>query len=395
MTETRTAMVIGGGVAGPATAMALQKAGIEATIYEAHPTPAVGAGAFLTLAPNGVDALRVLDAAESALATAFPTPRITLRSTTGKVLGETDTGGTMSYTLRRADLYHALHDEAAGRGIAIVHGKRLVTLFQTPAGVRAEFADGSAASADVLVGADGIHSTVRRVIDPSAPPLVYSGLLGTGGFASGTRVAAQPGHYEMIFGRRAFFGYLVAPGDEVWWFANVPTRPEPTRADLAATEWKPRLLDLFAGDAGPALEVIAACPESTWAPMDAISSVPRLRSWHHGRAVLVGDAAHAPTPTSGQGASLSIEDGLVLAKCLRDADDVGAAFARFEAARRPRVEAIVKNAARRNSDKAAGPVGRVIRDAMLPLVLRLAANSKAQRQIHDYHVDWTAPAPAA
>jgi 2-polyprenyl-6-methoxyphenol hydroxylase-like FAD-dependent oxidoreductase len=108
--------------------------------------------------------------------------------------------------------------------------------------------------------------------------------------------------------------------------------------------------------------------------------------------VLVGDAAHAPTPTSGQGASLSIEDGLVLAKCLRDHAEPADAFARYEAARRPRVERIIKAAARNNSSKAAGPVGRVIRDAVLPTVLKLAATSNAQRKIFDYHVDWAAAA---
>ncbi|MEV4539778.1 NAD(P)/FAD-dependent oxidoreductase [Asanoa sp. NPDC049518] len=385
----RTALVIGGGIAGPATAMALRKAGIDATVYEASTTPR--GGAFLTLAPNGVDALRVLDADESALADAFPTPGITLRSTTGKVLGESSTGGSRSFTLRRADLYRGMHDEAIARDIPVVTGKRLVGLTETSTGVRASFADGSTASADVLIGADGIHSAVRRAIDPAAPPPAYAGLVGNGGFAPPVAaVDAPPGHYEMIFGRRAFFGYLVAPGDEVWWFANVPHRREPARGELASVDWRSRLRELFADDAGPALAVIDATTELV--PMDAISSVRGLRSWHSHRVVLVGDAAHAPTPTSGQGASLSIEDGLVLAKCLRDHASPADAFARYEAARRPRVEAIIKAAARNNSSKAAGPVGRVIRDAMLPTILRLAANSAAQRKVFDYHVDWAAAA---
>ncbi|HTF08423.1 MAG TPA: FAD-dependent monooxygenase [Asanoa sp.] len=385
----RTALVIGGGVAGPATAMALRKAGIDATVYEAATAPR--AGAFLTLAPNGVDALRVLDADGAVLATAFPTPGITLRSTTGKVLGESSTGGARSFTLRRADLYRALHDEATARDIPVQTGKRLVNFTESATGVRAEFADGTTAEADVLIGADGIHSVVRRTLDSTAPPPAYAGLVGNGGFAPRTAaVDVPPGHYEMIFGRRAFFGYLIAPGDEVWWFANVPYRPEPARGELATVDWRARLVELFAGDAGPAIEVIGATPELV--PMDAISSVHGLRSWHSRRVVLVGDAAHAPTPTSGQGASLSIEDGLVLAKCLRDHGDPADAFARYEAARRPRVDRIIKAAARNNSSKAAGPVGRVIRDAVLPTILKMTATSNAQRRVFDYHVDWATAA---
>ena len=110
MRHTGIALVIGGGIAGPAAAMALQKAGIDSVVYEAHPTGAEGIGVFLTLASNGVDALRVLGADGPALATGFPTPGITLRSGTGKRLGESRTGdflpdGTTSQTLKRADLY--------------------------------------------------------------------------------------------------------------------------------------------------------------------------------------------------------------------------------------------------------------------------------------------------
>lgn len=115
--------------------------------------------------------------------------------------------------------------------------------------------------------------------------------------------------------------------------------------------------------------------------------MPPLRAWHNGRIIIIGDAAHAPTPTSGQGASLSIEDGVMLAKCPRRLPDAQTAFARFEAVRRPRVERIVKWATRMNSSKAARPTDRVLRDAMLPAVLRMTANSKALRQTFDYHID--------
>jgi FAD-dependent urate hydroxylase len=394
---TRTALIIGGGIAGPATAMALQKAGIEPVVYEAHAGGADGIGAFLTLGSNGVDALRVLGADGPALAAGFPTPRITLRSGTGKRLGESRTGtwlpdGTTSQTIKRADLYRVLHEQARAR---VERGRRLVDAYCTGDGVRALFAGGGEAAGDVLIGCDGVHSTVRRIIDHSAPAPTYAGLLTTGGYARGVDVDAEPGSYVMIFGARAFFGYAAAPGGEVWWFANVPRRDEPARGELEGVggdEWRRRLLELFAGDAGPALPLIRATPELL--PVSPIHSIPHLPSWQDGRMIVVGDAAHAPSPTSGQGASLSIEDALVLAKCLRDLPSPQAAFARFEAERRPRVERIIKWAARVNGSKAAGPVARLLRDAMLPAILKLTADGRAHRQIYDHHIDWTASVAA-
>lgn len=401
MTTARSALVIGAGIAGPATAIALQKAGIDATIYEAHPTAADGIGVFLTLASNGVDALRVLGADEPALAVGFSTPTIVLRNAAGKHLGESRTGGwlpdgTTSQTVTRADLYRVLHEEANRRGVRVEHGKRLIAVEEAGDGVRAVFADGSEAVGDVLIGCDGVHSTVRSIIDPAAPAPTYAGLLTTGGYTRDVAVDTAPGTYEMIFGKRGFFGYALAPHGEVWWFANVPCRDEPTGGALAAVsgqEWRRRLLDLYAQDVGPAAALIRATDDV--AAMSPIHTIQHLPSWHRGRMIVIGDAAHAPSPTSGQGASLAIEDAVVLATCLRDLPSPEAAFARFEDARRPRVERIVKWAARINNSKAAGPVARMLRDATLPTILKLTANSRAFKQTYDYHLDWDAPAPLA
>lgn len=189
-------------------------------------------------------------------------------------------------------------------------------------------------------------------------------------------------------------GYLKANDGQVWWFSNVPRRDEPARGELAAVsgeEWRRRMLELYADDAGPAVSLIEATPEIM--PMTPIHSIPHLPHWHNERMIVVGDAAHAPSPRSGQGASLSIEDGVVLAKCLRDLPTPQAAFAQFEAARRPRVERIIKAAARVNN-KAAGPVGRVFRDAILPVILRLSLGSKGLEQVCGYRIDWDASATA-
>lgn len=264
MTSIRKALIIGGGIAGPAAAMALQKAGVASVVYEAHSKGSEGVGVFLTLASNGIDALRVLGAEAPALAAGFPTPGITLRSGSGKRLGQSRTGGTLadgttSQTLARADLYRVLHEEATSRG-------------------------------------HGIHSTVRRIIDPAAPSPTYCGLITTGGYARDIHLDTEPGSYEMIFGKRAFFGYATAPDGDTWWFANLPRHAEPARGELEATsaqDWKRELLHLFGQDAGPAVALIQAAPALM--PMWPIHAIPHLPTWHHERMIVIGDA-HTPSP---------------------------------------------------------------------------------------------------
>src|SRR5215212_5569344 len=179
----RKALIVGGGIAGSVTSMALQRAGIDSVVYEAYDTSAgLDAGAFLTVAVNGLDALRTLDAHEPVLGAGFPTGNIEFFSGTGKRLGEVPIGGalpdgTVTHTIKRIDLYRVLHDEAIRRGIRIEHNRRLVDAESTPDGsVVARFEDGTEAAGDLLIGADGIHSRTRRIIDPTTPEPRYTGL---------------------------------------------------------------------------------------------------------------------------------------------------------------------------------------------------------------------------
>jgi FAD-dependent urate hydroxylase len=396
----RTALVIGAGVAGPVAAMALQRAGLAATVYEAHPGAADDRGAFLTLQVNGVDALRAVHADGAVAGLGFPTPAMRFRSGSGRLLGEVSTGeplpdGTVGVTLRRADLYQGLRDEAQRRGIRFEHGCRLVDARPTGDGVRAVFADGRTADGDLLIGADGIRSRVRQLIDPAAPPARSVPVLNIGGYAPPQELDVPPGHYEMIFGRRAFFLYAVDPDGTVWWGANPPRRNEPPPGELAAMateQWRSWLLELFAPDRTPACSIIASTPGplSGWATYD----LPSVRRWHRDRMIVIGDAAHATSPASGQGASMAIEDAVQLGRCLRDLPDPATAFAAYEGLRRERVERVVAQGARSSNSKAAGPVGRVFRDLLLPRMLRRAAGPAGRGSVawlHQYHISWEAP----
>jgi FAD-dependent urate hydroxylase len=392
------ALIIGGGIAGPVAAMALQQAGIASTIYEARPADETTGGAFLTVAVNGLDAVRAIGAHDRVREVGFPSRTIQLQSGTGRRLGEVPIGGdlpdgTSTLTMRRADLYRALLAEAWDRGIPIEHGKRLRHASPTPAGgVVAWFEDGTKASGDLLIGADGIFSRTRQIIDPSASAPRYTGLGNIGGFSRTSSVTGEPGQYVMMFGRRAFFGYILDPSGEIWWFANPPRKTELTRLELASRDgeqWKAHLMALFADDAGPAVEIIRATRELSIGVNQY--DMPQVPRWWRGPMIVIGDAAHAASPTSGQGASLAMEDAVTLARCLRDLTGTESAFVAFERMRRRRVERIVAWAARMNRNKIPGRLGRAMRDLMLPLILRHAGNGGSQRWIYTHHIEWDAP----
>lgn len=390
---TKTALIVGGGIAGPVTAMALQRAGIDSVVYEAYGKGSDGVGAFLTLAVNGLAALDVLDLRDTVTALGMETPGMRLISGSGKPLGAFPMAAR---TVSRSDLYEALRDEAVRRGVRVEYGKRLDDARLLPHGVQASFADGTTAEGDLLIGADGLRSRTRTIIDPQAPRARHIGLLNTGGFARGLHLDGPPGVAHFIFGRRCFFGYLMHPNGDVWWFANPPSPQEPTRESLLAitsAQWRARLNELFADDSGPMLDIIAATDEIIpgWNTYD----FPTVPTWHNDRMVIIGDAAHATSPSSGQGASMAIEDAIVLAKCLRDVPDPADAFAAFDRLRRKRVESVVKYGKRSGDGKAQGRVGATIRDLVMPAIMRRIAAGNGMTWMYDYRIDWREPIATA
>jgi 2-polyprenyl-6-methoxyphenol hydroxylase-like FAD-dependent oxidoreductase len=388
----KKALIVGGGVAGPAAAMALQRVGIEAIVCEAEDELTRYRGSFLIVARNGVNALRTLDAFEPTLARGFWVTHMELRSGSGRCLGElgTNSGGL---AIERGELAAALRDEAIRRGIAFRTGKRLLDVQSTAQGVTAQFADGSEINADLLIGADGIHSRVRTLIDPQAPAPQFTGLVGTGGLARLARplpVSPPPETFLFAFGRRAFFGWIPAPSGEVYWFTNLPQVREPERQKLSAIpreEWQQQLLSLFADDAIPACDLIRQTSTEDGFQPNILHILRHVPVWHHQTMVLVGDAVHGTTTSSGQGASLALEDGLVLARCLRDGSGVQQAFTAYERLRRPRVERVARMGRRGSQAKVAGPLLRRFQDLVMPLAIKLFIHPEKESWLYDYQID--------
>jgi 2-polyprenyl-6-methoxyphenol hydroxylase-like FAD-dependent oxidoreductase len=197
----------------------------------------------------------------------------------------------------------------------------------------------------------------------------------------------------MVFGKRAFFGYQVENDGSGGWFANLPQREPMTAAQaraIGAEEWLRVLREAFKDDRTPAVEMLRRADPAGLVITGGLEDIPSVPVWSRGRMVLIGDAAHPTSPSSGQGASLAMESAVQLARCLRDLPH-GAAFAAYEELRRARVERVIAMAARTNSDKAAGPVARVLRDLLMPVAMKLFARPEKMAWQFDHRIDWDAP----
>jgi 2-polyprenyl-6-methoxyphenol hydroxylase-like FAD-dependent oxidoreductase len=394
----RKAIIIGGGIAGPVAAMFLKRAGIDAAVYESRAAADPAAGWFLNLAGNGIEVLKTLGIAAPIIAEGSPAPRMIIESGKGKRLGEVRNGAraglTESVIIRRGILQQLLYDAATRQGIPIHYGKQLRAIeVGGERAVTAAFEDGATACGDLLVGCDGIHSRTRQLINPGAPKPSYSGLVSTGGFTCRPALPPTPSTQHFVFGKRAFFGYHVRSSGEIYWFNNHGRAQAPGRSELdeiASADWKRRLLEMHCGDL-PLIQQIISATESGIGGYP-IYDIPPQPIWHKGPVVLVGDAVHAIAPSSGQGASLAIEDSAILAKCLRDIAPLEQAFAAYERLRRERVERMVVWARSLGGAKqATSPVQLWFRDLMMPLFLRFAANPAALDWIYTYNIDWDVP----
>jgi 2-polyprenyl-6-methoxyphenol hydroxylase-like FAD-dependent oxidoreductase len=149
-------------------------------------------------------------------------------------------------------------------------------------------------------------------------------------------------------------------------------------------EWQQRLQSWHANDPAPIPEIIRSTKGivGKWPVYD----LPFLPTWHKGPVCLIGDAAHATSPHIGQGASLALEDAVVLARCLRDIPDLEWVFATYQGLRIERVETLVRQARRIGDRKIPGPVAGWFRDLLLPLFLKAGANS--MNWVYSYKVDW-------
>ncbi|WP_434740620.1 FAD-dependent oxidoreductase [Micromonospora sp. SH-82] len=380
-------LIVGGGIAGSALAFALRRAGREAVVAEARPSHQDTGGAFLNLAPNGVNALRSLGLGEvPAAAGGFEVSGLDFHNARGRriagLAGEHDVAryGARSVVLRRARLHAELARRAQDAGATFLFGARLVGLRTRPGGVEAVFADGRSLTAEAVIGADGVWSTVRRLVWPQAPLPSYTGIVDCGGWTDVD--LPDTARQQMYFGRRAFFAYTVDSG-VAYWFTNVPRSDEPGRGeldDIDQDRWMEGIRRLHERDPAEVRAILRAARHSVgaWPVYD----MPTLTTWHDERVCLIGDAAHAVSPSSGQGASLAVEDAAVLARRLHDEPHPGAAFSGFTEERKARADKIVRFGRRIGDRKVASATGSLFRDLTLGMFLRMGAGATADQYGH-------------
>jgi 2-polyprenyl-6-methoxyphenol hydroxylase-like FAD-dependent oxidoreductase len=235
-----------------------------------------------------------------------------------------------------------------------------------------------------VAAADGLSSAVRAALFPDVPSPRYTGLVGTGGIGYVPDVPPTDGVMRMSFGRKAYFGYIKEADGPVLWFNSYPAAERdlvPIDDPVAYADF---LRSLHADDPEPNRQILAALPAME--RFYPIYDLPPLATWHTRRVVLLGDAAHAVAPHAGQGASMALEDAVVLAACLGEADAPEAAFRRFESLRKQRTLTVMRIARQNGAQKrASNALSIFLRDLLLPVFIPLGI--KQARRIASFRVD--------
>jgi 2-polyprenyl-6-methoxyphenol hydroxylase-like FAD-dependent oxidoreductase len=331
--------VIGAGIGGLTAAIALRRRGIEATVYERAPEiAAVGAG--LTLWANAIRALRYLGVADQVIAAGARIERGEIRSASGAVLSTSRTGlldHDPIVAIHRPDLHAVLLSALPENAVRL--DAELVGFEEVGNEVRARFADGTEARADLLIGADGIRSVVRQKLFPEAE-LRYAGYTAWRGVVSSDDLVTHASTSES-WGRGSRFGIVPIGGGRTYWFA---TANAPAGLEQTAGQRKAFLLDRFRGWHAPVEQLLERTgPDRIL--LNDICDISPMRSWCKGHVALLGDAAHPTTPNMGQGACMAIESSVVLEKCLTGESGLSAAFAAYERLRMPRTRWITRQSA--------------------------------------------------
>jgi salicylate hydroxylase len=337
--------VVGAGIGGLTVAAALARNGLRCHVFEqAHLLGEIGAG--IQLAPNATRLLHRLGLEDQLRAVAVRPCAIEMRRwEDNSVLRRTPLGeqcehyfGAPYYTVHRADLHRCLLE---GLPQGILHlGLRCTGVQERPGDVQLQFADGSSATADLVVGADGIHSRVRDLLVRDEPR--YSGQSIYRALVPAKRVRFlldEPKVVLWLGPGKHCVSYPVSANDRISLAATVPD-PHWGAESWSAQGRTEDLAEAYT-DWNSEVRALTSAPDtvSRWALHDR-DSAPQ---WSTDRTTLIGDAAHPMLPFFAQGANQAIEDAVALAACLRDADHpdgIAPALTRWEAAREPRTSKV-------------------------------------------------------
>lgn len=336
--------IVGAGITGLASAIALRAAGINVTVFEQAPAFR-RIGAAINLTPNAVKVLDGLGVGDMVRRTAhIPTHRISRTWDTGEVTSKVELGnaaleryGVTPLLIHRADLLSAL--EGAVPSDVIQLGKKLGRLEAQHDQVHLEFEDGTSFAADGVIGADGIHSVTRSELFGLEDP-IFAGMSAYRSIIPVDRLSGQ--EFEAFV---KWWGptpecqlvtFLIDRGRELFVFATMP-ETETIQESWSASGEIEALRSYFSDFHPDAKAVLDAC-ETTL--RTALYEHAPLNRWTTGKVTLIGDACHAMMPFMAQGAAMGLEDAAVLSRCVQIDKDWSSALPRYERARRNRANKI-------------------------------------------------------
>jgi 2-polyprenyl-6-methoxyphenol hydroxylase-like FAD-dependent oxidoreductase len=371
------AVIVGGGIGGLATAVALDRVGIASVVLEQAPElEELGAG--ITLSPNAARALERLGLADAVRSRGASGQELLVRTWKGAIILEIRLDDPMEEIgIHRADLHDVLI-EAVGRQ-RVRLGTRVTGVVADGARPRVELADGTTEKADLVVGADGIHSVVRRDILGATAEPDYAGYVGWRAVIEYDHELVR-GRFVESWGHGDRFGLIPLGDGRLYWFVS-ERMPQP---DVERTGVKARLARRFADWHAPIPTVVEQTPEDAISGTGIFDRKP-VHSWTSGRVTLLGDAAHPMTPDLGQGAGQALEDAVVLAASLRDAATPEAGLRAYEQARIRRTTPIVKRSRQLGRVAHIGGAAAPLRDALFRVIPK-SIQERQQRAIVDYEL---------
>jgi FAD-dependent urate hydroxylase len=345
-------LVVGAGIAGLGAARALRQRGFAADVVERDPGWAhTGAGIYLP--GNAIRALRALGLESAVAERAAPIPHQRLCDHRGNLLAEIDTAALWGdvgpcLALHRADLHAVLASH--GDPVAVRMGLSLQGLSQQGETVTVEFDDGSAGRYDLVLGADGVHSQVRRlVIDADAVRPV-----GQVAWRFVTQCPPEVTTWTVLLGRDVTFLAVPIGRGQVYCYCDTPA-DSPSRP--GSDDVIGRLAGLLAGFTDPVPAILDALGSEGAVHVAPLEEVI-LDRWSRGLVLLVGDAAHATSANMAEGAAMALEDGLVLAECLASGRSIAQTLASFQARRHPRTQWVLAQTHRRDRTRNLPPALR-------------------------------------
>ncbi|MFI1363490.1 FAD-dependent monooxygenase [Streptomyces griseochromogenes] len=379
-----TAVVVGGGIGGLATALGLRRIGWEVTVLERAAAPA-DAGAGISLHANGLRALDALGVGAAVRAAARPQYNGGTRTPAGGRLARMDGAalarelGTPIVGIPRAALHQVLRAALPPKCLRV--GVRVASVDDSAPDRIAVPVGEEVLAVDLVVAADGVGSRLRGQAFPGHPGPVYSG--STVLRAITGRPVGLSSDFELTWGPGAEFGHIAFADGRAEWHAVLNSPPGVRHADPLGV-----LRRRFGAWHDPIPALLEATAPEAVLHHDIHELVTPLPSFVSGRIAFLGDAAHAMTPHLGQGACQALEDAATLAAALAAAPSVSAALARYDAERRPRAQSVARAArqAGRMGQQLSHPVAVALRNT----ALRLAPSRATVRAVLR-HADWTAP----